>query len=1215
MNLKIWHLLAFASVIILVVVLFLPNKREEGILLARSGRVEKAARILDPIIADNPRDIKVIEELAAGYESRNNLGAAAGLYAQYFKNGGDDPDIRQRLVALYVANFEYRKALALLAADMEHNLPQLIDLSVKTGDLAGAVKYSRELLARTDDKAEQVKLLESIMTYENWQLNINGVGGALEELARKDDTLENNFKALEFFAWKHNNIKMRYFAERVSGFKGLSIEQLRVLRATWIRLKDAANALKTAEVITRNKDAEYSDWSDYLTLLEWTGANETLRSTVAELLKKYPDNVELYRRELNLLPDTDRSMARAKLEQRLYNLTGDSTALISALQIYTENKAVKEAKSIYESLLKDKDFLRDAEKNPVKQLVLAEAYWAAGNKDKSLQTFSELYALLSKTSDITQDELVQAAVFAREHGLKEEEANIYLHIFNLTSEVQYLRDARDIFAELKLDDQLIACDKKLLNIVELEPFEQLQLIQAYVRKGMSAEAGASAEKLYRQVLTAKLSGLDDNAFWSALDAASLLKNTAKRAKILERFYRINADPELLREAAELQKSAGDYQFALADYQLLSKDGKLNDFDISEMLGLYRRLGRMNEVEKLALGVIKKALTATGIDKERDQFYLMQEILPAIGRNDLRLKLLQKYAAAGDIESEIMLAEADRDNKQLASARKKLEKVVTAEDSTKAEKLRAKMLLSDIIALEFFAATGKKRIDIAVDNYRFVGSLISEMQEDLSDLTGTDRDQRKEEVDGLRRTLIQFAFAKKDYTAVDELIGTLYERSPGVYLELAALFLNASEKDSALRYFAKIKNTTGFTVEQFAELGRLYADFGEYEKALQFYNVADKKAKGLDKDVRLGLASVYGRMGDALKQYSIVDFYTAFGNSTAEDWLRAADARQEHDDLVGEYNLLLKGVKKKSDSALLLARLVSSMVELGRTKDAVHYAKKLQGLKVHKDERELIGVGYGLLAVGQVREAGRLFAVACNNADAGPEAELALARYFAACFQYPQAHRVYLDYLKHHGNDGRVWYEFAVLKSQAGFIGSREAFIHARDLLSNGEQTAAELSVISSIDIYLNRRDQALRQAVSAVKLQPGNAQNTLALAELYNSSNYQEYGRQTALTVKADEFNSARRDGTLAEAELLSRRFKEGLEELKSVLSIREDDSAAWLAKGYNEFEIGRWLEGAQNLYHGSKFLGREFYKNMNLSRQGSAAVDLDNIELPALED
>ncbi len=1215
MNLKIWHLLVFASVIILVVVLFLPNKREEGILLARSGKVEKAAKILDPIIVENPRDIKVIEELAAGYESQNDLGAAASLYAEYFKNGGDDPKIRRRLVALYVANFEYLKALALLDADMEHNLPQLIDLSVKTGDLAGAVKYSRELLARTESKEEQVKLLESIMTYENWQLNIKGVGDALEELAQKDNTLENNFQALEFYVWKHNNNKMRYFAEHVAGFNGLTLEQLRVLRTVWIRLKDAGNALKTAEIITSNKEAEYSDWADYMTLLEWTGAKDTLRQTVAELLKKYPDNVELYRRELNLLPDTDRSLARAKMEEKLYKLTGENAALIAALQIYSENKAEAEAKRIYESLLKDKDFLQEAQKNPGKQLLLAEAYWAAGNKDKSLEVFSGLYEHIIKNSDLTQDELVQAAAFAREHNLKEREANIYLRIFDITAEVQYLRDARDIFADLKLDDQLIAADKKLLKITGLEPFEQLSLVQAYVRKGMSEEAALTAAGLYKQVLTAELSTLDDNAFWSALDAASLLKNNAERAKILQRFYGINSDPELLRESAELQKSAGNYAAALADYQLLQKNDQLNDFDISQLLDLYRKLGDMKEVESLAVTVMNKALAATDIDKERDQFYLLQEILPVIGRKDLRLKLLQKYAAAGDIESEIMLAEMDRDSKQLAAAREKLEKIISAPGIAQADKLRAEILLSDIISLEFFAASGKKRTGIAVENYRFVSSLITELQEDLNKLDSAASEQQKQEIDGLLRTLIQFAFEKKDYIAVDKLIGAMYERTPGVYLELAGLYLNAGEKDSALRYFAKIKNTDGFTVEQFAQLGLLYADFGNYEKALQFYNVADKKTKGLDKDVRLGMATVYGRMGEALKQYEIVDFYTTFGNATAEDWLRAADARQEHDDLVGEYNILYQGVEKKSDSALLLARLVSSLVELGKNKVAITYAEKLQGLKVRKDERELLGVGYGLLAVGQVREAGRLFTAACKNEDAGPEAELALARYLAACFQYPQAHRVYLDYLRNNGKDGRVWYEFAVLKSEAGFVGSREAFIRARDLLASGEQTAAELSLISSIDTYLNRRDQALRQAVAAVKLEPDNARNTLALAELYNSSNYPEYGRKTALTVVPDEFNSSRRDGAIAEAELLSRRFKEGLKELQAVLEAREDDSAAWLAKGYNEFEIGRWLEGAQDLYHGSSLTSRDFSRDIKLSREGSAAVDLDNIRLPELED
>ena len=1219
MNLKIWHLITFATIIIMVVVLLLPSQRDEGILLARSGKAESAEEVLAPVMKKNPLDLLVVKELAESYISQDKSGKAIGVYERYLENGGQSNTVKKDLTSLYISNYKYDKAMRMLAQDKDKNLDELVDLSVKMGDLKKAIEYSKEKFALVgENKDERIKVLKNIEKFEAWQLNAKGEGQAIEELARAENTADGYYKALEYYIWKNNKKKMREYADKMSVYKDLPIEKLRVLRTTWISLRDSKNALKTAKEITALKDAEYSDWADYMTLLGWTGNKTEQQKIVEYLITKYPDNADLYWSELEFLPKDGKNLERARIDEKLYLLVGNPELLIEAVQIYINNNQFDKVDRLYRGIISDKNFIRSAENNPAQEILLAEAYWGLGNKKKALESYNSVYKKML-SNNISNDDIntIWATVaFSKKKGNKLEEANLYMSLYRLTGEVQLLKDARDLYFAEKHDKKALAIDKKLFANNELTPFEKLEMLKAYKRTSSTHEAETIAKSLYREVLDSKNEPKDVEPYWSALDAAEELDNKHVRAEILQKFYKISGDPELLLEAATILSAEGKDKAVIAIYEELEKKKELTPFGTSELLNLYHKFKMTKKLERLISKVYALTMKNQVLDKEQDQYYSLLDILPELGRDRDRMKLIKKYAAGGDIESIILLAENYQDEKQLAQAKFELEKIIADKNATKEDKEQAELQLANIVSIEYYSTdNSKKQLLVLNQGAGAIELAIKNLQGDLSTLSGAQLKERAQTIDNFRELQIRHAFLKNDYILVDQLVTELYNPSSSNYLDIAGLYYNAGEEDSAKRYFKQVTDTNDFTKEQYAQLGLLYSYFDEEDKALQAYMKADRMANGLDKDIRLGLADVYGKLGEKDKQYKIVDFYTTFSNAKIADWIASADARIEHNDPMGEYRVLKKAIAKIPGSAVLLARITSILTALGQDKKAVEYAKKMEGLKVEKDENELITIGYGLLDVGQIREAGRMFAVASNINNKNEEAKLALARYFVACFQYPQAHRIYKSYLNEHKDDGRVWYEYALLKHTAGFVGSREAFVKSKTLLQNGKQRGEELSIISSIDFYLNRRDEALARARYASQLDSQNDVYALDLAELYNSYNYPEYGKLVARNVNENEFNSSRRNGLIAEAELMSRRFIEGIADLKKVLAVRPDDSASQLAKGYSEVEIGKWVEGATDLASGEKLSDAEYQRRKLLYQHRATKQMFADVKLPDLEE
>ena len=1219
MNLKIWHLITFATIIIIVVVLLLPSQRDEGILLARSGKTENAEKILAPVIKKNPLDLMVVRELAESYVAQDKSEKAIEVYEKYLEKGGQNKAVKKDLTLLYIGNYKYDQAIKMLAQNKDKNLDELVDLSVKMGNLKKAIEYSKDKLALVDDnKEERIKVLKNIEKYEAWQLNAKGEGQAIEELARAENNVDGDYKALEYYIWKNNKKKMRLYADKVSAYNDLPIDKLRVLRTTWISLKDAKNAIKVAREITTLKGVEYSDWADYMTILGWTGNKTEQQRVVEYLITKYPDNADLYWSELEFLPNDGKNLKRAAIDEKLYRLVGNPGLLIEAAQIYTNNKQFDKVDRLYKGIILDKDFIRSAESNTAQEILLAEAYWGVGNKKKALESYNNVYKkMLSNNISAEDINTIWATIaLAKKKNSKLEEANLYMSLHRLTGDLQLLKDARDLYFAVKHDKKALAIDKKLFADNELTPFEKLEMLKAYKRTSSPEEAEVVAKSLYKEVLDSKNELKDEESYWSALDAAEELDDKPVRAEILQKFYKVSGDPELLREAATILSAEGKNRAVVAIYEELEQKNQLTPFGTSELLRLYQKLKMSKKLESLTSKVYDLAMKNQVPDKEQDQYYSLLDILPELGRGSDRLKLIKKYAASGDIESIILLAENYQDDKQLAQAKLELKKIIADKNATKEDKEQAELQLANIVSIEYYGSDEpEKQLQILNQGAGTIELVIKNLQRDMSSLAGVELKDREQTIDDFRELQIRHAFLKNDYILVDQLITELYNPSSANYLNIAGLYYDVGEENSAKRYFKKVTDTKGFTKEQYAQLGLLYSDFDENDKALLAYMKADRMANGLDKDIRLGLAAVYGKLGKDDKQYEIVDFYTTFSNAKTADWVASADARVEHNDPMGEYRILKKAVEKLPDSAVLLARIASRLTGLSQNEEAVVYAKKMEGLKVEKNENDLITIGYGLLDVGQVREAGRMFAVASNINNKNEEAKLALARYFVACFQYPQAHRIYKSYLSEHKDDGRVWYEYALLKHTAGFVGSREAFVKSKTLLQNGKQRGEDLSIISSIDFYLNRRDHALARAKYASQLDQKNEVYALDLAELYNSYNYPEYGKLVAQNIKENEFNSSRRNGLIAEAELMSRRFIEGISDLKKVLAVRSDDSASQLAKGYSEVEIGEWIEGAADLAAGEKLSDAE-YEKQNLKYQHRATRRMfENVKLPDLEE
>ena len=1179
MNLKIWHLLVFAAAILLLIVVLLPNRREEGVLLARSGKVPAAAELLEPLIQKNPKDYKAVIALADAYNAINESGKAGKLFEDYLRNGGADNGIRQKLLDMYIQNYQYSRAVSLLKQESEPDLEQLIELSVRMGNLTDALLYSRELLMQTEDKAEKLRIMREIETYERWQLNMRGVAQSLEELVQLEDTLENNLQALDFFIWKNNLPKMEFYAQKVMKFPELTLAEWRVLRTTWIKLRNINYALLAAEKIVSMPKAEYTDWADYMTLLEWAGKTRKLQAVVAQLLERYPQNSDLYYKELNLLPVGGSNLKRAEIEVKLYELTTDPGLILDAARIYKQNQKGSRLKQIYAEILQDKKFIASVQDNLAAAMLLVEAYWAEGKRDKARAEFENVYSALHKLKDSRADQSIfySAIDFARVSGQKLAEADLSLSLYRLTGEVQLLKTAVAVYQATGRTAEFMALSRKLLAAGNISPGEELGILRVYLELGMKDDAAKLAERIYANVLGQET---PENAdpYWVALDAADALGNTAVKAKILEKFYTINPDSELLREAAGILVAAGKVGEAIILYQRLEDGGELEAYDTAELMTLYRKVGMKKKLAALALKSLTAALSREELSKEDDLYYSLLDVLPELGYEREAEELLTKYARGGDIEAEIMLARLTRDSGKLAQARATLEGILRESKISVEEREQAELLLAGIIADEFYAQQDTaEQLKLLNSQVELIRQAISAQRRAALKLTGQDRIAGERLSDSFTLLLIRRDFLLKDYAGVDHLITQLLAPDEGIYLELASLYYNAGEDESARRYFSKIKDISNFDSGQYVQLGFLYAAFKEYKRALAAYKKADRLTNGLDKNVRVSLAEVYGALGEKKEQYRIVDFYTTFLKSKTQDWLRAADARLGHGDYLGEYHILKKAVKAKPDSALLLARMVSRLVALGQRAKAIEYAKRLNGLKVRRDVESLLTVGYSLLDIGQVKEAGRMFQAASALETGNDEVFLALARYYTAAFKYPKAHRLYKEYLEKKV-DGRVWYEYAVLKQAAGFVGAREAFLNAEHLLLNGKQTSTDMSLLSSLNSYLNRRGKALEYAEYARKMDQDNIEYTFNLAELYNSYNYPEYGKKIAQSAEENGFESARKRALIAEAEMLSRRFSKSIAELDKVLELQPDNGASQLTKGYAEIELGERLKGADSL-------------------------------------
>ncbi len=1219
MNLKIWHLIAFAAGIIMVVIIFLPNEKEQGVLLARSGKIQSAEAKLEPVLKKNPLDYRTVLELAKGYNADNKPETALKVLDDYLKRGGNIEKVEKEILPLYIENSRFEDAVALLEKDKKKNIDELINLSVRLGELKKAVEFTKyKLSLLPKDSPERLKLLENIQIYQQWQLNMTGVAEIREKLASIEQTMDSYYSALELFIWNNNQEKMKYYADKVADFNDLPLNVLRVLRSTWIKLRDPEKAVATARKIITSDDADYTDWLNYITLLEWTNKKELLLKELKVAIGKYPEKLDLYWKILAVLPNDGKSLQRAEYEQRLFTLNGDLGLLVDAAQIYRNNKMQDKVLELYRQAVADIELLKQGKQILATDIFLAEAYLALGKVKESEQYFEQVYQALLQgdPGEIGENIYFGAADYAKKVGKKLEQANIYVRLYQRSNNIQVLMDARNLYAEIGADAEALKIDKKLLALGKLNYYEKLQMLELYLKADDKAGAQTVAELLYQEALTAG-SGAEDDLYWSALDATAKLGNKSMRARILQKFYQQSHNPELLREAAAILKEEKKYQDLLAIYRELKKNKQLSAYDVSELFGVYAELKLDKALKELTESVYAQAIKSSSLDKEREHYYQLMEYLPRFGLEQQRVKLLEKYAAGGDIESAISLAGYYIAKGEYPKAKQELTKILASKGLDKKLRLQAEEQLANLYSNEFYATQDpQQRLQImAGAGSEVVAGVIKDLEADMYTLSGAELRARQQVIDNFRELQIEVAFLNKNYIRVDQLVSELYNPDSAVYLNLASLYFNAKEEESARRYFAKVLNTKGFSADQYSLLGYLYLSFGENQQALRAYLKADDMTSGLNKDIRIGLADVYGRLGEAEKQYRIVDFYTTFPKAKVVDWVRAADARAEHNDYIGEYAVLQQATARLPDSSLLLAKLVSRLVSFGREAEAVTYAKRLEGLKVSKVETDLLTVGYGLLDVGQVREAGRMFAVASNIDPKNKEARLALARFFVACFQYPQAHRIYQAYLQAYPDEAGVWYEYGVLKQSAGFVGAVEAFTRAKELLQNGKQGAGEMSMLASIAYYLGKPDAALAQARYAYELDRKNEGYALNLAELYNSYNYPKYAVQAVEAAGENEFNAARRDNILAEAELLSRRFMDGIAELKKVLTLEPDNSSAQLAKGYSEVEIGAWMESSRDLIAGELSNKNEQQSRLARYLQRPSPDSIEDVVLPELEE
>lgn len=417
MGIKLRHILIFAAVVCALAVLFLPRPREEGILQARSGNVDKAEELLGKVLQENPADSTVLLELAEGYMRVGQNARAHEFIALLHANFPDTAAFNGRLADIYLAGNEYAHALRLLELEPVKNRARIVALSIAIGELENAIAHLETGL-RGD--AADIPLWREILTLEQWRLNLGGAARALEMLAHYQPNEENLTAALDLYFWRNNPQKMREYATLLATLKAPDADTLRLLRTVWLRLREAEQALAVARAVCEMSGAEEADFLDLAALAGWHGEHELAARALSVGLAKFPGSEALLWQGMNLALAAKDTQKAAEFQKRLAALTENPDMLRAAATNYALAGDTGAAENVLLRLL-------DSPQGQTQDLLqLARLYLDSDRSGLAQEKGTELYRRLfaQEPGDITYDTLAGALDMFERLGRKDESGQL-----------------------------------------------------------------------------------------------------------------------------------------------------------------------------------------------------------------------------------------------------------------------------------------------------------------------------------------------------------------------------------------------------------------------------------------------------------------------------------------------------------------------------------------------------------------------------------------------------------------------------------------------------------------------------------------------------------------------------------------------------------------------------------------------------------------------
>lgn len=417
MGFKWPHILGFAVVISVIAFMILPPEREEGILLARSGKVAEAEAKLRAGIMRDPGDQLAVLELAEAYMRSGKKDIAFKMLSDFLKRNPRDKKVRMRLVLIFESSFEYQKAISLLTYKPVDNRHKLADLYIKTGELDKAVTALKSGV-KFDNK--EIDTWRHIAQLEQWQLKINGVAVALEKVVALEPSTKNLQELLNLYFWLGNHKKMRQYATELNKSDDLELNDIRLLRTVWINLRALDNALDSARLAVDESDADASDWIDLSMISSWSGDYDEAIRYAAEGIEEFPDSIELHWLCANFATAAGKPLLAAEYTYKIGLLENNKETIRNAGDAFAFNKDFTRAIQIFTELNKVdpkgkdlKDLLRLTELYiEINDLKKAKRFAASALKEiqNTPSTSSKLIARASVIFDDLKDSDTQTAL-------------------------------------------------------------------------------------------------------------------------------------------------------------------------------------------------------------------------------------------------------------------------------------------------------------------------------------------------------------------------------------------------------------------------------------------------------------------------------------------------------------------------------------------------------------------------------------------------------------------------------------------------------------------------------------------------------------------------------------------------------------------------------------------------------------------------------------